>query len=200
MKYFKTNKYGPFRWVWPIGCVLILAYIALPNQGPLVLLDEFTRVLILLGLTVAFTAGTVWALKSKKTKKVYKLTDHWLCRTFFLWGCAVIFCALSIGSIVHFTQDVVQGPQTILLEDCCVSRSRGRKTNSYWLKGTTDDGEYISFQISKNEYYRLDEIHSSWYDDWDITVVGYPHTGRVIELRKTAESDVPDLKNNESWR
>lgn len=179
-----AKKRRPFP-VWGlISGICILLWLVIPNQGPLALLDELLCVIILLCFAVASVMGTVLILKTKKPRKVYRLRDFWWYQALVTGGCAVVFCILTIGCISDFSKDLAQGQQTIVLEECSISRSNGSDiSRSYWLKGTTSDGERITFRISRSDYYRLEDIHTSWRSDWSISIVGYLHTGRVVELR-----------------
>lgn len=163
------------------ACILLC--LVIPNQGPLALLKEFMIVMILLGWTVCGAWGAVFILKNRKGKMVYRLREHWLYEFLLMGVCAVLCCILAVGCVSDLSKDVAQGPQTMVLKNCEISHShRPGIFRSYKLKGTTADGERITFTISASDYYRLEKKHTAWSGNWTTIVVGYRHTGRVIRL------------------
>ena len=146
----------------------IIGGLLLPVTGKLVLVDELCGGIAVLGtgLWLCKIAVNAWRAGNKKNGMLFS-------------ALTALLIAVSIVMAKDAVLDLMQGSTTVTLSDCSVEKrgaSRGIISLDYYLTGTDEQGNTYTFEISGEDYMRLENKPS-------VTVEGYVNTGRVITYR-----------------
>lgn len=162
------KKIKAFDWIYVSAfLVFVISGVFMPKTGKLALVDVAIDGIILWGISVYLI------LKIKKFKIGLR-------KNIFLYLVCLVFFLFSLWNTKNFVVDLVLGPQQTQLYDIGIEKRQSAKGIiglHYYLKGTDENGDRHTIEISGSDYNRM-KVNTSD----SIVFTYYKNTNRLYKL------------------
>ena len=162
------KKIEIFDWIYVSAfLVFVISGVFMPKAGKLALVDVAIDSINLCGISVYLI------LKIKKFKIGLR-------KNIFLYLVCLVFGLSSLWNTKNFVLDLVLGPQKIQLYDIGIEKRQSAKGIiglHYYLKGTDENGDRHTIEISGSDYNRM-KVNTSD----SIVFTYYKNTNRLYKL------------------
>lgn len=162
------KKIEIFDWIYVSAfLVFVISGVFMPKAGKLALVDVAIDSINLCGISVYLI------LKIKKFKIGLR-------KNIFLYLVCLVFCLSSLWNTKNFVLDLVLGPQKTQLYNIGIEKRQSAKGIiglHYYLKGTDENGDRHTIEISGSDYNRM-KVNTSD----SIVFTYYKNTNRLYKL------------------